>query len=129
MFPNPIKSKAMLDKYLDSDYAIIFMAREDHDRLLEFRRAVDPAVWHLINQRLLNYTCVRLGWTAHLRALLKIKATEGVAFVKSKTLVKEMEGFNLDDFKKTLKEFDPHKKLAVAKEKKKEGQDACCIIL
>ncbi|KAJ1787658.1 hypothetical protein LPJ59_005688 [Coemansia sp. RSA 2399] len=127
MFPDPVKSTPVLDKYLNSDYAIIFMVREDHDRLLEFRRAVDPAVWYLINQKLTNYTCVRLGWTGHLRTLLKIKATEGVAFVKSKTLVKEMEGFKLEDFKKTLKAFEPSKKLPAAKDTK--SQDVCCIIL
>ncbi|KAJ2558047.1 hypothetical protein EV175_000987 [Coemansia sp. RSA 1933] len=123
MFSDPIKSKAMLDKYLESDYAIIFMVREDHDRLLEFRRAVNPAVWHLIHERLTNYTCVRLGWTAHLRALLKVKATEGVVFVKSKNLVKEMEGFKLEEFKKTLKEFEPHKKMSPPKEEKKNEEE------
>ncbi|KAJ1666049.1 hypothetical protein IW140_005853 [Coemansia sp. RSA 1813] len=128
MFSDPIKSKAMLTKYLDSDYAIIFMVREDHDRLLEFRRACNPAVWHLINQRYLNYTCVRLGWTGHLRALLKIKATEGVVFVKNNTLVKEMQGFDLEEFKKTLTAFDPNKKLPDPK-KKKKGTNVCCLIL
>ncbi|KAJ2514184.1 hypothetical protein GGI11_004166 [Coemansia sp. RSA 2049] len=124
MFPKPVKSKAMLDKFMDSDYVIIFMVNENHERMLEFRRACNKAVWHLINQRLLSYTCVRQGWTGHLRALLKVKATEGVVFVKKKTLVKELQGFDIDDFKKTLKEFDPHKKLA---DKKKP--DTCCVLL
>ncbi|KAJ1986570.1 hypothetical protein GGI25_001985 [Coemansia spiralis] len=130
MFPHPIKSKDMFDEFVKRDYAILFFVNKDHTRLLEFRNACNDAVWHCIQQRLVNYTCVRQGWTGYLKAVYPpLKPDEGVAFFKKGRLLQQMPGFALPVFIETLKAFDPHGPMPEEKKAAEASLCDCCMIL
>ncbi|PIA17190.1 hypothetical protein COEREDRAFT_86196 [Coemansia reversa NRRL 1564] len=106
MFFKPVISGDVFDEFMGMDYAIIFFPKVDETRFLYFRKQVEPLVWHLIEQKLHNYTSVRRGWIEHMVATRGVKIGEGVAFFKKGVLRKEMAGFDLEGFKLALIEFD-----------------------
>ncbi|KAJ2664386.1 hypothetical protein IWW48_000904 [Coemansia sp. RSA 1200] len=112
MFSHPITSVAMLEEFVQRDYAIVFFAHQDYTRLLEFRIACDEAAWLLVSRNLTSFTCTRREYTKVLRERYEIEHEQGVAFFKSDNLVSVLNGFAIKDFTDMLDKFSPLKPYA-----------------
>ncbi|KAJ2499669.1 hypothetical protein GGH96_003332 [Coemansia sp. RSA 1972] len=121
MYFRPVTSTDVLDELMGKPYLIVFFPKPNVSRYLDFRQATTPLCWHLISQKLTNYTALRQGWVSYLQSTRGVTVSHGIAFFKMGVLKKEMEGFDKDKFLETLKEFD-----ALNQEKPKPSGNGCC---
>ncbi|KAJ2820032.1 hypothetical protein IWW50_005222, partial [Coemansia erecta] len=106
MFFYPIISDEVLDELMGRNYLIVFFPKITTSRYLNFRDDTYDLCWHLVTQKLLNYTALRQGWVEYMKTTRGVKISHGVAFFKKGVLKKELEGFDPKKFKEVLKEFD-----------------------
>ncbi|KAJ2781204.1 hypothetical protein H4R18_003023 [Coemansia javaensis] len=128
MFFKPVISEQVFNEFMAEDYVVVFFTHESVERFLEFRKAVNPLIWHMISLKYNCYTSVRLGWTTHMKETRGVKVSHGVAFFKRGVLKKELEGYDFEKFKKVLTEFNPNGPDAPAGGKKQPGCCECTIL-
>ncbi|KAJ2118868.1 hypothetical protein GGH19_005275 [Coemansia sp. RSA 1807] len=121
MYFRPVISSEVLDELMAKPYLIVFFPKPNVTRYLEFRQETTPSCWHLISEKLTNYTALRGGWVSYLQSTRGVTASHGVAFFKKGVLKNEMEGFDQEKFLKTLKEFD-----ALDQNKPPPKSNGCC---